>query len=142
MAASTFSGPIKSGTVREGALANVGYSINAQSKTIGFVAAAGATDAVFYLPINSQIIDIIVDSTVAYDSVTSAALTIGTASAGTQYASSQDVKAAAGRTRPTFTAAQLTAMAAIAAEPIYATVTRVGTSTAGSVSVTLVYAQK
>jgi hypothetical protein len=137
----TWSGPIKAGTIREGADANVGYAVLSQSQVITFDADL-TQEAVFKLPANSQIIDIISDTLTQYDSATSATLTVGSASAGTQYAGSVNAKTA-GRQRPTFTGAQLAAMDDIGTNTdVYATVTSVGQPTAGSLRITVVYAQQ
>lgn len=136
-------GPLGSGTVLDNSLADVGNAQLVQSKTITVPRTATTLDTIFYLPPNSQIVSIIEDRTVAADSATSAALTVGSASAGTQYASSTDLKAAAGRTIPTYTAAQLTAMANITTNTaVYATIVTVGTGTAGTVIVSIMYVQK
>ena len=90
-----------------------------------------------------------VDVLTAFDSATSAVLSVGTSAGGTQYASTVDVKTATGRIRPTFTAAQLAAMesvsvlgvAAPTTAPVVVTITPTGATTAGYVQVTLVYAQ-
>jgi hypothetical protein len=97
--------------------------------------------ATINLPVNSQIVNIICDVLTAYDSATSTTLTVGTAAAGTQYASGVNARTA-GRTTPTFTAAQLAAMANIGATTtVVATATSVGQPTAGQVRVTVNYVQ-
>jgi hypothetical protein len=93
------------------------------------------------LPVNSQIVNVLCDVLTAYNSATSATLTAGTASAGTQYVSGVNAKTAA-RTIPTFTAAQLAAMDDIGTTtPFVVTVTSVGQPTAGQVRVTVNYVQ-
>lgn len=116
----------------------VGSAVMSQTALIGFDADL-VQEAVFVLPMDGQIVDVIVDVLVAYDSLTSATLTVGSASAGTQYAGAVDAKTA-GRVRPTFTAAQLAAMDNIGANTsAYATITSDGQPTAGSVRVTVLY---
>jgi len=58
MGTTTFSGPVKSGTIREGASANVGTLVCAQSAAITEV--AGATASSIIIPANSQIINMYV----------------------------------------------------------------------------------
>ena len=58
MGTTTFSGPVKSGTIREGASANVGTVVCAQSAAITEV--AGATASSIIIPANSQIINMYV----------------------------------------------------------------------------------
>lgn len=156
MSRSTFSGPVLSGTVRYNTYKNVGNSVITQTATIT-QNSTNVVSATFYIPGTSQLIDILVDPIVAFDSVTSAVLSVGTAAAGTQYASGVDVKGSTTRVRPTFTLTQLTNMAATAVDStataaatpggnhpistVVATVTPTGATTAGQVRVTLIYAQ-
>ena len=94
-----------------------------------------------YLPYDSQIVDIIVDVLTQYNSATSATVSVGTASGGTQYASGVNAKTGI-RVLPTFTAAQLAAMDDIGTNgTVVATVTSVGQPTAGQVRVTYCYVQ-
>ena len=65
MGTTTFSGPIRSGTIREGASANLGKPILAQSAT--WEQAATAADTGINIPANSQIIDVAVYITTACD---------------------------------------------------------------------------
>jgi len=96
----------------------------------------------FYLPQGAQIVDIIADEAVAFDSATSATLSVGKTAGGTDYASGVNAKTG-GRVRPTFTAAQVASMANIGTTPaVIATVTVVGATTAGTVIVTVLYVQK
>lgn len=95
-------------------------------------------NATFNIPVGSDIVDIIVDVETAYDSATSATLSVGSASGGTQYASGVNAKTA-GRARPTFSAAQCLALQNIASSTVVATVTSVGQPTVGSTRVTILY---
>lgn len=141
----SFSGPVSTFTQKRdgstGGYTDRGYATMSQVATI----TQNSTNAVsqtLYLPQGSQIVDIIVDVLVAFDSATSATLTAGTAAAGTQYASGVNAKTA-GRVRPTFSAAQLAAMDNIGTTPqVVFTVTPVGATTAGSVLVTVLYVQQ
>lgn len=93
------------------------------------------------LPQNAQIVGFDIDVMTAYDSATSATLSIGSAAAGTQYVSSINAKTA-GRAAPTYSAAQLLAMSNITTNTtVYATVTSVGAPGAGSVLITCNYIQ-
>ena len=58
MATTTFSGPVKAGTVREGASANVGFVVTAQSAAI--TENTTAADTGIIIPANSQIINMYV----------------------------------------------------------------------------------
>jgi hypothetical protein len=118
-----------------------GYCVMSQSTTITQNSTT-AVSASLYLPQGSQIVNFFIDVTTAFDSATSATLTIGTAAAGTQYVSGVNAKTA-GRAAPTLSAAQLTAMANIGTTPaVVTTVTPVGATTAGAVRVTVFYVQQ
>jgi hypothetical protein len=150
MSRSTFSGPIKSGTNRYAPTLNVGTTTLTQQVPFTFDATL-VQSVTFYIPSASKILNIVVDVITAYDSATSATLTVGKAAAGTQYASGVNAKTS-GRTTPTFTTTQLTNMQSTpvdvaaangqaASSAIVVTVTSVGQPTAGTGFLTLVYAQ-
>ena len=142
MSQTTFSGPLASGDINAGKTGgpNIGLAVLSQTVLINFDATLVQNGTV-YLPYDSQIVDIVVDVLTAYNSATTATLTVGTASAGTTYASGVNAKTA-GRVRPTFTAAQLAAMDDIDTNgTVVATVTSVGQPTAGQVRVTYLYVQ-
>ncbi len=136
--ATYFQGAVKSGDGFSETATGVGTAVFSQTALIDFNATL-TSEAVFVLPKDGQIVDVVVDVLTAYNSATSATLTVGSASAGTQYAGAVDAKTA-GRVRPTFTAAQLAAMDDIDGNTsVYATVTSVGQPTAGSARVTVLY---
>lgn len=154
MAQTTFSGPVRAGNIREGAIQNVGNALLQQNwifdipnlkitapngVTTAMTLAAGSFDSIIYVPVGSIITNIYADVDVAYNQGTSAAATVGTAAGGTQYVTTMSL-AATGRINPTFTAAQLLAMnsaavttsltnapAAETASAIYLRITSVGT---------------
>lgn len=136
--ATYFRGAVKSGDGFSETATGVGTAVFSQTALIDFNTTL-TSEAVFVLPKDGQIVDVVVDVLTAYNSATSATLTVGSASAGTQYAGSVNAKTA-GRVRPTFTAAQLAAMDNIDGNTsVYATVTSVGQPTAGSARVTVLY---
>jgi hypothetical protein len=144
MGATHFSGPVVSGTLQQGETngPNQGFAVLTQSTSITQNSTT-AVSSTLYIPAGSDI-----DVLTAFNSATSATLTIGTAAAGTQYVGSIDAKTA-GRAAPTYTAAQLAAMngvtttgtAAPTTAPVVVTVTPVGATSAGYVVVTIIYAQ-
>ena len=150
MGTTTFSGPVRSGTLKTGETngPNLGFAVLEQETSITQNSTT-AVSSTLYVPVGAKLIDIIVDTLTAFNSASSAVLSVGTAAAGTQYASGVDVTTA-GRVRPTFTAAQLAAMsnvsvlgvAAPTPAPVVVTVTPTGATSAGYVRVTLVYAQQ
>lgn len=150
MTATHFSGPVMAGTKSAGETngPNQGYMVMQQEASI----AQNSTNAVsstIYIPAGSKIIDIIPDVLTAFNSATSAVLSVGITAGGTEYVSGVDVKTATGRIAPTFTAAKLAAMsnvsvlgvAAPTTAPVVVTVTPTGATTAGYVRVTVLYAQ-
>ena len=131
-------GALKSGDNFAETSTGTGTAVFSQTALIDFDTDL-VQEAVFVLPKDGQIVDVVVDVLTAYNSGTSATLTVGSASAGTQYAGAVDAKIA-GRVRPTFSAAQLAAMDDLDANTsVYATVTSVGQPTAGSARVTVLY---
>lgn len=142
MSQTTWTGPLASGDKNAGVSGgpNIGLAVLSQTVLLNFDTTL-VQNATVYLPYNSQLLNIVVDVLTQYNSATSATLSVGTASGGTTYASGVNAKTAA-RTTPTFTAAQLAAMANIGTTgPVVATVTSVGQPTAGQVRVTYLYVQ-
>ena len=68
MGTTTFSGPVKAGTVKSGAGTNTGFAVMAQSAEVTEVNAFGTTSII--IPANSQIIDVKVLVTTAFDNGT------------------------------------------------------------------------
>ena len=149
MGATHFSGPVVSGTLQQGETngPNQGFAVLTQSTSLTQNSTT-AVSSTLYIPAGSEIIDFNIDVLTAFNSATSATLTIGTAAAGTQYVGSIDAKTA-GRAAINYTAAQLAAMngvtttgtAAPTTAPVVVTVTPVGATSAGYVVVTIIYAQ-
>jgi hypothetical protein len=152
MSRTTFSGPVTSGTIKYNAYKNTGTTVLKQIQTVPFNTTLTST-VTNYLPSGCQLLNIVVDVLTVFDSATSATLSVGKTAGGTEYASGVNTKAAAGRITPTFTAAQLLAMQSTTLDvssavtgdascsAIVTTITSVGQPTAGSVVVTLTYAQ-
>jgi hypothetical protein len=142
MSQTTFDGPLISGNKQAGITGgpNTGYAVLSQVLPIVY----GATlvqDYTFYLPSGSQIVDIIADVTTAYNSATSATLSAGTTSGGTEYVSGVNVKTT-GRKSNSYSAAQLSAMASVGTNTtLIATVTSVGQPTAGAGYIRVMYVQ-
>ncbi len=118
-----------------------GQAVCAQQITLAVATGTAAVTGSCYIPIGAQMIDILVDTTTVWNSGTSDTLSVGTAAAGTQFASGVDVKTSTGRVRPTFTATQLGNMEGVASPAqVFATVTQVGTAaTTGATLVTILY---
>lgn len=132
---STFQKPLK---VRDNRGDSVGNVVLSQTALLNFDATLVQTVSI-KVPEGAQLVAFFADTLTAFNSLTSATLSIGSAAAGTQYASGVDVKTD-GREAPTLTAAQLAAMDDVGTNTtVYATVTSVGQPTAGQVRITVQY---
>jgi hypothetical protein len=143
---STFSGPIRSGTIREGAARNTGLVVLAQSYNSGDLTGdeVGNIDTLaFRIPQGSQIIDIVVDQTVAATAGTTT-VSVGSTSGGAELMAAI-ATTAGGRFRGTATAATQAAWqtSTTADTTVYVRVA-VGTATltAGQFYVTVSYIQR
>jgi len=142
MSQTTWSGPLASGDINAGEAGgpNIGFAVLSQTVLIDFDATL-VQNKTTYLPFGSQIVDVIVDELVAFNSASSATLSVGTTSGGTEYVSGVNVKTT-GRKSNSYSAAQLAAMDNIGSNgTVVATVTSVGQPTAGQVRVTYLYVQ-
>lgn len=147
----TFTGPLISGPkfyADANGAANTGVAQLFQSVTITQNSTA-AVSATMTLPPNSTILDIIVDTTTAWNSVTSAILSVGTTAGATTYTGNGTTiisTKAAGRTvlaGATATGAQLLAIQNIGTNTaVVATITPTGATSAGTTTVTLEYVQQ
>ncbi len=146
MASTTFSGPVQAGTIREGASVNLGGVLLSQTATFGF-ADTGTTATSIVLPANSQIVEMYVDTTVAWDSVTSDFLNIGTSANTDAYSGTAaliDLQATAGRLTVPVDATQAGAIADIGTADVVVNIliTSVGGSlTVGAGRLTISYRQ-
>lgn len=109
MSFSTFSGPLRSGTVKDGTVAsgrNTGLVVLTQSYDTGVVTAGvGNVDVQFgNLPQGAQIVDITVDQVVVPGGSSTSTVSVGNASGGAQLMAAV-VTTAGGRFRGTATAA-------------------------------------
>ncbi len=146
MAFTTFAGPLRAGTVKEGAGRNTGLATLVQSYDSGDLTGTttGNYDvAAFIIPAGSQIIDIIVDQVVAA-TVGTTTISVGTASGGAQLMAAV-ATTAGGRFRGTATAAtQLAWQTSTTADTVVYIRDVVGTGTlgAGRFILTLEYVQR
>lgn len=103
---SSFSGPLRSGTVKEGAGRNTGLVVLAQSYDTGVVTAGvGNVDVqAGILPQGAQIVDITVDQVVVPGGSSTSTISVGNATGGAQLMPAV-VTTAGGRFRGTATAA-------------------------------------
>ena len=149
MATTTFSGPIKAGTIKDTTgttvgsdKANVGFVLMAQSGNVVF-AADGTETVVATLPANSQIYQIAVDVTTAFDAGTTNTLDIGDGTTADKYADALAAGAQA-RVLATSDVSQIGNLIDIGTSDVDITVTynQTGTAaTAGAATVTVLYLQ-
>lgn len=145
-----FTGPVTSGDLQSGETngPNIGFCELVQVTAITQNSTT-AVSSTLYIPAGSIITGFDIDVLTAYNSGTSATLSIGTSAGATTYVSGVDCKAATGRIAPTYTAAQLAAMsgqsvlgvASPTPGPVVVTITPVGATSAGYVNVTVHYVQ-
>ena len=149
MGTTTFSGPIKAGTIKDTTgttvgtdKANVGFVLMAQSANVVF-GDDGSTTVVATLPANSQIYQIAVDVTTAFDAGTTNTLDIGDGSTADKYADALAAGAQA-RVLATSDVSQIGNLIDIGTADVDVTVTynQTGTAaTAGAATVTVLYLQ-
>ena len=149
MANTTFSGPIKAGTIKYTTgttvgtdKANVGFVLMAQSANVVF-GANGTETVVATVPANSQIYQIAVDVTTAFNAGTTNTFDIGDGSTADQYADALAVGTAA-RVLATSDVSQIGNLIDIGSTDVDVTVTynQTGTAaTAGAATVTVLYLQ-
>ena len=94
MGTTTFSGPVKAGTLKDGASANTGFAVMAQSAVIDIIGAT-ATTAVGIIPANSQIVDVILNVTTVSNDGGTATVQVGHAGDTDEYLPATNVKSLA-----------------------------------------------
>jgi hypothetical protein len=102
MANTTFSGPVRAGTIKDTTgttvgtdVANVGYVLMAQSAVIDIIGATAANQVVATIPANSQIVDVILNVTVVNNDTGAATVVVGTSADADAFIPSTSVKALA-----------------------------------------------
>ena len=145
MAFTTFSGPVRSGTIREGTARNTGLVLLTQSYDTGVVTAAvGNVDVQMgILPQGSQIVNILIDQVVVPGGSSTSTISVGNASGGAQL-SAAVATTAGGRFTGTATAAtQLAWQTSTTADTPLWVRYAVGTAAGvGRAIITVVYVQR
>ena len=107
MGTTTFSGPIKAGTIKDttgttvGAdVTNIGSVVMAQSVVLDIIGADALNQRVAIVPANSQIVDVILNVTTVNNDSGTATVAIGTSGDGDAFIPATNVKAL-GTTRGT-----------------------------------------
>jgi hypothetical protein len=147
MTYSTFSGPIRSGTVREGAGRNTGLVVLTQAYDTGDLTGTvvGTVDvnSGITLPQGAQILNILIDQVVASTAGTTT-VSVGNASGGAQLSAAVATTAGGRFTGTTTAATQLAWQTSTTADTTVwiRNVTATATLTAGRFIVTVVYVQR
>ena len=137
MATTTFSGPVKAGSIREGASANTGFVLMAQSAVIDIIGAT-ATTTVGIIPANSQIVDVLLNVTTVNNDGGTATVQVGNSGDTDEYLPATNVKALA-TTRGTI-GTEGTDIGT-SDQTVTATFTANGDGTTGAATVTVLYMQ-
>ena len=148
MGTTTFSGPIKAGTIKATTGTSLGTNIKNTGQVVmsqtfaadlsGGALAASVTDVV--IPANSQIIDCVIDVITASSDATN--LSVGdTVGGATSLVNTYAIGTTAGRKYPTTQAGGTLAWEDTGTADIRLTVTTSAATTAGEVRVTVLYAQ-
>src|SRR5210317_52770 len=149
MGTTTFSGPIKAGTIKDTAgstvgtdVANTGFVLMAQSANITF-GANGSTTTIATLPAKSQIFQITLDVTTACDAGTTNTIDFGDGTTADKYADALAAGAQA-RVLATSDVSQIGNLVDIGTSDVQviATYNQTGTAaTAGAATATVLYLQ-
>ena len=147
MANTTFSGPIKAGTIRNTTgttvgtdVVNVGSVVMAQSAVPNITGASQLNQRMAIVPANSQIIDCVIDVITAASGATN--LSVGdTVGGATSILNTFAIGTTAGRKYPTTQAGAALAWEDTGTADIRLTVTNSAATSAGEVRVTILYAQ-
>lgn len=134
MSMATFSGPMRSGTVRYGASTNTGVVVLAQSAN---VVATTLTGTAFTLPAGSQILSATFYTTTLFNAATTAKLTIG----ATDITAAVTVTAAGAYTL-TFAAGGIALVNNVGTSDVTVTYTLAGTIATGNGTIVIQYAQR
>ena len=153
MATTTFSGPIKAGTIKETTgttlgsdVKNTGQVVMAQTFSTGSALSSGASAAnatTVVIPANSQIIDIVLDCPTAMGSATCVFSIGDTVGVNATFVNSYSITtgSGAGRKYPTTEAGGALAWADTGTSDVKLTWTSTGATNAGEVRATILYQQ-
>jgi hypothetical protein len=146
MGTTTFSGPIKAGTIKDTTgstvgtdVTNVGSVVMAQSAVIDIAGASSADQVVATIPANSQIVDAILNVTTANDDGTASTVVVGTSGDPNAFIPSTSVQSA-GTTRGTLDT-EATDVGATDIQVLADFAATDGDGTAGVATVTILYIQ-
>ena len=146
MANTTFSGPVRAGTIKDTTgttvgtdVANVGYVLMAQSAVIDIIGATSNNQVVATVPANSQIVDVILNVTVVNNDTGTAAVVVGTSADADAFIPSTSVKALA-TTRGTLDT-EATNVGVVDLQVLVDFTAQNGNGSTGAATVTVLYIQ-
>jgi len=148
MGTTTFSGPIKAGTIKETTgttvgtdIKNTGQVLMAQTAAVDLSSGAIAASALdIIIPANSQLVDIVFDSITAASGATN--LSIGkVGGAATAYVNTYALGTTVGLKRPTTEAGGALAWEDVGTSDVRFNVTNSAATSAGEVRITIMYLQ-
>jgi len=147
MAQTTFSGPVKAGTISQTTgttvgtnVANVGFVLMAQSAVIDIIGASALDQVVAVVPAGSQIVDVILNVTTVNNDTGTATVSVGTSSAATAFLPATSVKSAA-TTRGTLTSSVATDVGTTDIQVLADFTAQNGNGSTGAATVTVLYLQ-
>ena len=153
MATTTFSGPVKAGTIKYTTGTTLGYDVKntgqvvmAQTFSTGTALASGASaanDTTVVIPANSQIIDMVIDKPTAMGANTCVFSVGDTVGGNATFINSYSITvgSGAGRAYPTTEAGGALAWADTGTADVKLTWTSTGATTDGEIRVTVLYQQ-
>ena len=148
MGTTTFSGPIKAGTIKETTgttvgtnIKNTGQVLMAQTAAVDLSSGAIAASALdIIIPANSQLVDIVFDSITAASGATN--ISIGkVGGAATAYVNTFAIGTTVGLKRPTTEAGGTLAWEDVGTSDVRFNVTNSAATSAGEIRVTILYLQ-
>ena len=146
MSSTTFSGPVKAGTIKDTTgstvgtdVANVGFALMAQSAVIGIAGVTWVNQVVATIPANSQIVDAILNVTTANDDGTASTVAVGTSADADAFIPATSVQAV-GTTRGTLDT-EATDVGTTDLQVLADFTATDGDGTAGVATVTILYIQ-
>ena len=146
MGTTTFSGPVKAGTIQATPgtdigvnVANVGAVVMAQSMMPNITGASQLNQRVAVLPANSQIVDVILNVTTAGDDSGAATISVGTSTDANAFLNAVDTKSV-GTTRGTLDS-EATNVSGADREVLADFTGATGDGTSGVASLTVLYIQ-
>jgi len=147
MATTTFSGPVKAGTIKETTGTTVGTNVKntgsvlmAQSLVIDIIGASALDQVVATIPAGSQIVDVILNVVTVNNDTGTATVSVGTSASATAFLPATTVKTAA-TTRGTLSTSVATDVGTTDIQVLADFTAQNGNGSTGAATVTVLYIQ-